>query len=143
MKTAAERRSAETEVIGSGSLSGRYFTLPPCRVEDTRTAGQGPVASGVAEAWPIYAACGIPSTARAVSVNLTVIAPTGAGFLTLFAGDQPLPATSTINFRAGQVRANNAVVPLAAGGDGTLGVFASVAGNGTVHVVLDVNGYFE
>lgn len=122
---------------------GRFFTLAPCRINDTRTAGQRPVASGVPEVWPLHATCGIPSTARAVSVNLTVVAPTGAGFLTLLAGDQPLPATSTINFRAGQVRANNAVIPLAGNGGGTLGVFASVGGDGSVHVVLDVNGYFE
>lgn len=122
---------------------GRFFTLPPCRLADTRTSGQGPVVSGITEAWPLHTSCGIPSTARAVSLNLTIVAPTDAGFLTLLAGDQPLPATSTINFRAGQVRANNAVIPLAANGDGTLGVFASIGGNGSVHVVLDVNGYFE
>jgi len=122
---------------------GAFFTVPPCRLLDTRAAGQSALASGAAVAWELYAACGIPSTAKALSVNLTVVSPTGAGFLTLFAGDGPLPPTSTINFRAGQVRANNAVVPLAAFGDGTLAAYASIAGNGAVHVVLDVNGYFE
>jgi hypothetical protein len=37
---------------------------------------------------------------------------------------------------------------ISGGGDpgfnnGSLAAFASIAGNGTVHVVLDVNGYFE
>lgn len=122
---------------------GRFFTLPPCRLQDTREAGQGPVHSGAAETWFVHAACGIPSTARAVSVNVTIVAPTAGGFLTLFAGDQPAPQTSTINFRAGQVRANNAVIPLATNGEGTLGVLTSIGGPGSVHVVLDVNGYFE
>jgi hypothetical protein len=122
---------------------GAFFTVPPCRLLDTRAGAQGPLASAAPVAWGAYAACGIPSTAKALSVNVTIVAPTGAGFLTLFPGDGPLPPTSTINFRAGQVRANNAVVPLAAGGDGSLAAFASIAGNGTVHVVLDVNGYFE
>lgn len=44
--------------------------------------------------------------------------------------------------RAGQVRANNAVARLATDGSGTLGILAS-QGSGRVHVILDVNGYFE
>jgi hypothetical protein len=32
---------------------------------------------------------------------------------------------------------------LSADGDGTLAASTSIAGSGTVHVILDVNGYFE
>ena len=44
---------------------------------------------------------------------------------------------STINFRAGQTRANNAIVPLGTGG--TLAVQSAAP----THFILDVNGYFE
>jgi hypothetical protein len=48
---------------------------------------------------------------------------------------------SSINFSAGVTRANNAIVPLATDGAGTIGVKNGSAG--MVHFVLDVNGYFQ
>lgn len=123
---------------------GAYFTVPPCRLVDTRAADQGPgLAAGVPASWPFHARCGIPSTARAVSLNLTVV-PSQVGWLALFPGDlTTLPTVSTINFRAGQVKANNAVVSLAGDGTGTLAAQAAVGGGGMVHVMLDVTGFFE
>ena len=54
-----------------------------------------------------------------------------------------MPATSTINFSAGRTRANNAIATLAADGSGNLIAFGFVAGNGSVDLILDVNGYFQ
>jgi hypothetical protein len=34
----------------------------------------------------------VPSTAKALSVNVTLVVPTGDGFVTLFAGDGTLAA---------------------------------------------------
>jgi hypothetical protein len=48
-----------------------------------------------------------------------------------------------VSFGTGQNRANNAVIPLATNGAGTIGIKAFLAGGGEVHVALDVNGYFE
>jgi Tol biopolymer transport system component len=121
---------------------GAFFTVPPCRVADSRLAG-APLASGGSRVEALHAACGIPLTAVAVSVNLTVVAGSAVGFVTLFPGDQPVPESSTLNFRAGQIRANNAVARLAGDGSGRLGLAASFSGSGTVHAILDVNGYFE
>jgi hypothetical protein len=53
---------------------------------------------------------------------------------------QPLPDTSTLNYTAGQTRANNAIVALS--GSGALAVYAS-QDSGTVHVIVDVSGYFK
>jgi hypothetical protein len=50
------------------------------------------------------------------------------------------PSTSTVNFHAGQTRANNGVVML--GANGNVALFPSQS-SGTVHVVIDVTGYFE
>jgi hypothetical protein len=63
--------------------------------------------------------------------------------VTLGAGGCPVPATSSINFSAGGTRANNAITTLAADGSGNLVAFAFATGNGSVHLILDVNGYFE
>lgn len=124
---------------------GSYYTVTPCRIVDTRDL-QGPyggpiLTSGVPRLFIIEGQCGIPSTADSVSVNVTVISPTSGGHLALYPGDQTPPQTSTINFGKGQSRANNAIVPMAA--DGTISVRPVVLGNGQVHLVIDVNGYFD
>jgi hypothetical protein len=85
--------------------------------------------------------CGIPSTATAVSVNLTAVGAAAAGHLTLYPGDAAgPPLASNVNFSVAQTRANNAIVLLATNG-GTINVKSGSAG--TVHFVLDVNGYFQ
>jgi hypothetical protein len=120
-----------------------FFTLTPCRILDTRDpAGPfgGPaLAAGGTRIFTIANQCGVPSTAKSVSVNITVTQPTSPGHLILFPGGAP-PAVSAINFRAGQTRANNAIVPLS--GTGTISV-ADGQGSGTTHFILDVNGYFQ
>jgi hypothetical protein len=73
-------------------------------------------------------------------VNLTITSPTSPGFVTLYPADGTRPLASSINFSPGQTRANNAVLPLAVDATG-FRVFNGSAG--TVHVILDVNGYFE
>jgi hypothetical protein len=57
----------------------------------------------------------------------------------LYPGNTPAPLASTINFRAGQTRANNGIVPLGAAGD----VAVSSGSAGSLDFLLDVNGYFE
>jgi hypothetical protein len=81
----------------------------------------------------------VPATARAVSVNVTVTGPTSAGNLRLFPAGGPEPLASTLNYAAGLTRANNAIVGLRAG---ELSLRVGQA-SGTVHVIVDVNGYFE
>ncbi len=58
----------------------------------------------------------------------------------MYPGTATLPGTSSLSFSAGQTRANNAVLGLATDGSGTFRVFNGSAG--TVHVIVDVNGYF-
>jgi ABC-type cobalamin transport system ATPase subunit len=53
-----------------------------------------------------------------------------------------VPPTRVINFSAGQTRANNAILTVATDGSGTVTFLASLAGGGTVHLIVDVNGYF-
>jgi len=50
-----------------------------------------------------------------------------------------LDASSTINYSAGQIRANNAIIALGAAGD--VQVFCG-QGFGTADLIIDVNGYF-
>jgi hypothetical protein len=121
-----------------------FYTVTPCRLVDTRLgAGElgGPVlACGQDRTFTLVGpACLVPSEARALSVNVTVTAGSAPGNLRLYPADSELPGTSTLNYAAGQTRANNAIVGLSA--DGRLKV--RCAPGGTVHFILDVNGYFR
>jgi len=98
------------------------------------------LAAGTARTFVVAGQCGVPSDARSVSINVTVTAPESGGFLTVYPARAPVPATSTINFSAGQTRANNAVVTLGPSGDISV---ACGQPSGTVHFILDVAGYFR
>jgi hypothetical protein len=125
-----------------------FFTVTPCRLLDTRNAN-GPLGGpalnhGQVRNFPLQGAgCQIPATAKAVSVNAATVAPSGDGFLIVYPGDAAPPGTSNLNFLAGVVQANNAVLGLSRNGDGSCNVLAVVSGGGTVHFILDVNGYFQ
>ncbi|HEX9187779.1 MAG TPA: hypothetical protein VGB87_11930 [Vicinamibacteria bacterium] len=122
----------------------RFFTVAPCRRVDTRAVGLGgpsPLAAGSLTRFALAGPpCGVPVTARAVALNVTATAPTAAGHLRLFPAGGAEPLASTLNYTPGLTRANNAVVGL--GGAGEIAVRVGQP-SGTVHVVVDVNGYFE
>lgn len=122
-----------------------FYTMTPCRVVDTRNGS--PLASQVTRGFPIaipgMSPCDIPATAKAVSFNVTVSGATGLGHVTLWPGDLSQPTASVLNFSAGVTRANNAILLLETAGGGDLSAQAFVAGGGTVHLILDVNGYFQ
>jgi hypothetical protein len=123
----------------------KFYTLAPCRVIDTRNAPgrlAGPALQPITgRMFALTGFCGLPATAQAVSVNVTVVGATADGFLTLGASDRGLPGTSTINFWAGTVKANNAIIGLS--NDGAGGLIALNGGGGTVQLIVDINGYFE
>jgi autotransporter-associated beta strand protein len=124
------------------SAPGRkLYTVPPCRLYDSRDDGAAPLPAVFRIAVAAYGRCAIPPTARALSASVTVVQPQAAGYLSFYPGDQGDLGTSTINFSSGQIRANNAVFRLASDGSGRLGVQShSVA---PLHLLIDVNGYFE
>jgi N-acetylneuraminic acid mutarotase len=120
-----------------------FNTVTPCRVFDTRELGGptlgAPLTCGTEWAFTVAGECGVPSSAKAVSLNLTGTKSTAQGNLRLFASGTPTPLVSSLNYVAGQTRANNAVIPLGTGGQ--ISVLCSPSG--TTHVVLDVHGYFQ
>jgi hypothetical protein len=137
---------ADGQGLGTITQSVKFHTSTPCRILDTRDPNGplgGPILSpGQQRTFSVTGgACVVPSTAKALSVNLTVVSPTAAGFVTVFPGDGSVPPTSSINFTAGQIRANNGVFRLAGDGSGRLNILNG--SSGSTHVILDVNGYFE
>jgi len=130
-----------TPLSGAGA---NFHTLTPCRIADTRNAngplGGPALVAGFQRDFPISGVCEVPPSAKAVAVNVTVVNPAAPGHLTVYPAGTALPLASTINFRTGIVRANNAVIRLGAGGQ--ISVFCGMF-SGTTDFVLDVNGYFE
>lgn len=123
--------------------SGSFHTLTPCRVWSTRD-GDGPaLTSGELRELDLSGRCGIPASAESLSLNVTVLLPTGQGNLRFAPGGESLPSASAINFAPGETRANNAILKIAEDGSSLLRVLPFVAGGGTVELILDVNGYFE
>ncbi len=122
-----------------------FYTLAPCRLVDTRNPvgpSGGPALQPFAQRiFALTGPCGVPAGAKALSVNLTVTQPGAGGHLVLFPADVETPLTSSINFAAGQTRANNAVLRLSFDGSG--GIKVQNGSGGTVDFILDVNGYFQ
>ncbi len=126
-------------------VSSSFFTVVPCRLVDTRNAigpSGGPALSGgTLRSFALAGACGIPPSARSVAVNVAVTQSTSGGHLRIYPEGGTLPTTAMINYSAGQTRANNTIVPLGPTGEAT--VYCGQGQGTTVHLVVDVNGYFQ
>jgi spore germination protein YaaH len=122
--------------------SGTYYPINPVRVIDTRIGTglkNGPLVAGTAQTILIAGAlAGVPKGAMAITGNLTITAPSASGYVRL--GPSVAENYSTINFTAGQTRANGVTVGLTS--DGKLSAYYGGPANSTVHIILDVTGYF-
>jgi hypothetical protein len=127
----------------STTCRSSFYTLTPCRVIDTRNPtgpyGGPALAANADRTFVLIGQCAIPSSAKAVSINVTITQPTALGDLRLYPGGA-LPLVSAINYRARQTRANNAIITLGTAGD--IAAHCDQA-SGSVHFILDVNGYFQ
>ncbi len=125
----------------TGATSYSFYPATPCRVADTRNAtGQfgGPtMQANQSRDFPIpLSSCDIPATARAYSLNVTVVPQGFLGYLATWPTGQTQPNVSTLNSYTGSVVANAALVP--AGTNESISVFVT----NPTDVILDINGYF-
>ncbi len=125
-------------VDGGGGAS--YFPLTPTRVLDTRngTGLSGAFHANVARDFQVTNGGSIPSNAVAVTGNLTVTKQTKPGYVIL--APTGGSSTSTLNFPAGDNRANGVTVALS--GSGTLNAIYRAVAGATTHLLFDVTGYF-
>ena len=135
---------AEAPAIGT-ALTG----VPPARIAETRTnvnertfdgftQGGGAIGPGQTLTIPVLGRAGVPANGvGAVVVNVTATSPSSIGFLTVFPSGEPRPATSSVNFTAGQTVANSVIARV--GADGAINVFNH---SGSTHVIVDISGWF-
>jgi hypothetical protein len=126
-----------------------YTPITPCRLVDTRFAVAGAIAGGTFRTFDVdgasftpqggnAAGCGIPfGVARAVTMTIVAINPASAGHLTAW-GLGPMPTSAVLNYKAGDVLANTAIIPVVPGGGNDFSIFSFA----TSHVVVDVLGYY-
>ena len=131
---------AGTPFDGTGGAL-RFVPITPCRVADTRNPtgdfGGPSITGGTSRDFTIpNSACGVPSTAQAYSLNVTVVPAGPLGFLALWPSGQTRPLASTLNSLDGRIKANAAIVPAGTGGA------VSVYVTDNTNVILDINGYF-
>lgn len=101
----------------------------PDRLADSRPGG---IAANVPFDITVNGRFGVPTTASAALINVTITSPTADGFATVYPCGQAVPEASSINFRRGQTVAN--LVLAAAGDTGHTCIVSSV----TTNVIADV-----
>jgi hypothetical protein len=156
VRAGGEAAAAAQALAVSGPLS--LHTISPQRYLDTRFDGGGPFPpqGGGTEFFifdfgdPDYFAGGVanevPPEARAIACNLTVTGGTSGGNLRAFPGNSDvIPLVSSVNWVAGQTVANFAIVAAATPNEGdfqaSVGLF-NASTRGSVHVIVDISGYF-
>ena len=133
------------DIVLTALAAAKFFTVAPCRIADTRNP-TGPYGGPALDtnsdrSFVVAGQCGIPATAQAVAFNFAIVQPTSGGNIRVYPGGGVLPLSAAMNYSAGQIRANNAIVNLGPAGD-VLVHLGQGAGT-TAHLVIDVNGYFQ
>jgi hypothetical protein len=128
---------------GEARAQFAYYPLTPCRVVDTRgtvSTNGGPALTTATRNFQFRGTCGIPTSAKAVSINVTVTNASAGSWLTIWPSGQAQPFVSTINFdQTSGALANGAIVGLSTNTN-DLSVTNAIGG---VHVIIDVNGYYQ
>ncbi|MGI9645914.1 MAG: TolB family protein [Ilumatobacteraceae bacterium] len=124
--------------VDVASAGGGFVPLSPVRLHDTRDGGGLPVGPGETLTVDVAGTGGVSPTANAAALNVTVDRPTAESYLTVFETGQPMPEASSLNFTSGQVVCNSVISKI--GADGTISIYNAF---GDVHVIVDVNGFYD
>ncbi len=110
-------------------------TVPPCALFT------GPLRSNARKVLKAAGSCGVPAGAKQIAVKITVSQSTGKGNVQLYPGNVTTPAAGILRFERGATRSANFTLPLSTNSTGTIALLPFVAGNGTVKVSVEINGY--
>jgi hypothetical protein len=130
------------DVVGwydvNGSQGYLYHGITPTRVADTRPFND-PLQEGVPAAVDLTGSADVPNNATGLVMNVTATDPSTGSFLTVYPNDIPTPDVSNSNWPGpGNTVPNLVIVRLPASGE-----VAFVNAFGTVHLLIDLFGYFD
>jgi hypothetical protein len=133
------------DVSGYFPPSGSMVPMVPARLMDTRpglstidgeSAGLGALPGGSVTHLRTIGRDGVPTSAAAVVLNVTVTETAGPGFVTIYPCGWPQPNSSSLNFATGSTVANAVITKVGTAGE--ICLFVSSA----THLIADINGYF-
>ena len=131
-----------TGYFATSSGGDTYHALTPARVLDTRYAigMSGKLVAFKPRTFTVWGHGGVPSTAKAVTGNVTVV-NSSTGYA-IYMGPAPVahPAAWTINFVKGQIADNSLTVALSS--TGALSATFMGSNGATTDLVFDVTGYY-
>jgi hypothetical protein len=140
----ATTRGLDQTFTTTACTPASFYMVTPCRLADTRNptgpSGGPALAAGDVRNFPAAGLCGIPATAKAITVNLAVYLPGDMGDLRALPAGGTAPMASSLNFRPGIVRSNSTIIPLGAGGQ--VAIQCDMP-SGSTHAFIDVFGYFQ
>ena len=120
-----------------GSTGDSRFTpITPVRLLDTRES-DARLGDGETVELQVGGVGGIPAGVAAVTLNVTSVDPSLAGYVTVYACGGDRPTVSNLNPRPGRVRPNLVVTPVSSGGKVCLYSLQDV------DLVVDVTGYMK
>jgi streptogramin lyase len=136
------------DVVGyydNGAVAGDLFTgITPVRLLDSRGATGGwvgPLPAGAPRDLVVRKpgnGLGVPATATAVVANVTAVGGSDASFVSVWPSGEGQPNVSNLNLLPGQAIPNLVTVKI-----GTGGAIRIANAVGSVHVIVDVVGYFD
>lgn len=139
--------------LGSADKDIVFSPVTPCRILDTRntsilSAGEtrgfnGPGVISFQSQGGSAGNCNLLKNEpiAALVINFTIVNPSNGGYITAFpTTNSPRPLAATVNFSAGDVLGNNAVVKLS---ENELSYAFNVYTTAQTHLVADVVGYFN
>ncbi len=137
---------AGSATLGAAVVVGDQFTpMAPVRILDSRPDGGSPVGpystpwtTGTTRDVAVGGVSGVPASADAVVLNVTVTETTASSFLTIWPAGQTRPTVSSLNWTQGRTIPNAVTVKLGAGGK--ISIFNLF---GKVDVIADVAGYYD
>ena len=142
--------NSETDLIVdiAGYFVGLSFTgATPQRLIDSRDGSNNPQVSpanpivlniaNLASQTSAGASTTVPADVKAAALNVTVVNPLEAGFVTVYPCDAPRPNASNVNYTKGQTVANGVIAPVSA--DGQVCVYT----NQPTDVIVDLAGWFR
>ncbi len=143
--------STPDSTSASGSSPLKFTPVNPYRIADTRPGSDEPYAGqtlaphgvltikagGTAPLGNANGGTGIPITATAVVLNVTVATSDASGYLTVWPAGQARPLASNTNYGKDTIIASQVVVPLGSGD--SISIYNSA---GYTNVVVDVEGWF-
>lgn len=125
-----------TDGADATATGSRFVGMTLTRISDTRK-GHGPVGPGGTMAVQVAEQNGVPASATAVVLNVTVTNPTADSYLTVWPAGATQPVASDLNYTAGSTVPNLVIVKV--GTNGNVNFFNAA---GSADVVVDIVGWY-